>query len=269
MCKPLFAQRHTKCLWCSVTTVSDVAAPSLHTTTRSTTRVCLPPSPARTQPPPLPQVAFNSPAPPPPSLPASVQAAFAATNVTGFDNGTILSASNATSMPPVGGGAAAGGLPGAASDAGNSSRGVTVTVTVTAQQPSLQTELLSLSVQPDYLAPLKVVVGISSSFITNGFQPSSDFGRTLAGTEVLRWVRHAFLGESFSEPQHAACAPRPTEVSSSGIVLPSKPPLSLLANPTRFAVAPHAGTGALSTSQRHRSRLPTVALQTTWPSPHC
>lgn len=53
-------------------------------------------------------------------------------------------------------------------------------------QPLVQAELLSLSVKPDYLVPLKVVTGISSSFITNMVQPGSRIGRELTGTETLK-----------------------------------------------------------------------------------
>lgn len=87
------------------------------------------------------QAGFNSPAPnPPATLPASLMAAFAATNVSGFDNGTLLTATDAPATlpdeaPPVNGSSTGG-------DAVNST-----------SQPSVQSKLLSLSVKPDYLAP--------------------------------------------------------------------------------------------------------------------
>ena len=108
------------------------------------------------------QVGFNSPAPnPPPALPPTVLAAFAATNATGFDNGTLLSAANA------------------------SSASITSDSTKTTQ-PVIQTELLSLSAQPDYLVPLKVVAGLSSSFIANLVQPTRELGEAITGTEILK-----------------------------------------------------------------------------------
>lgn len=116
------------------------------------------------------QGGFNSPAPnPPPTLPASLTAAFAATNVnvTGFDNGTLLTVTNAPATPPDEAPPASG--------AGNST-----------SWPLIQTELLSLPVKPDFLVPLKVVAGISSSFITNLVQPDSRIGRELTGTETLK-----------------------------------------------------------------------------------
>jgi hypothetical protein len=122
------------------------------------------------------QAGLNSDAPtPPPTLPASLLQAFADTNVSGFDNGTRLTTRNTSSTPtnetpPV---AAAGQA--RLDSAVNSS----------ALQQLVQTELLSLSVQPSYLVPLKVVAGISSSFITNLVQPSQRIGRELTGTEVL------------------------------------------------------------------------------------
>jgi len=121
-----------------------------------------------------PQAGFNSPAPDPtPPLPASLLAAFAATNATGFDNGTLLTPHNGSNTPPQGA-AAAGGQPG--NDAVNN----------TQQRPGVQIELLSVTVQPDYLVPLKVVTGISSSFITNLVKPRKELGRELTGTEVLK-----------------------------------------------------------------------------------
>lgn len=56
------------------------------------------------------------------------------------------------------------------------------------QQLPVGSELLSLSVKPDYLVPLKVVNGISSSFLTIVVQPGRDIGKDLTGTEVLKCV---------------------------------------------------------------------------------
>jgi hypothetical protein len=121
------------------------------------------------------QAGFNSPAPsPPPSLPPSLLAAFAASNATGFDNGTILTATNASNTEDT-----------TPTGPSNATAGNT---TQQQHQRLVQSELLSLSVRPDYLVPLKVVMGISSSFITNLIQPAGTIGRELTGTEVLRWV---------------------------------------------------------------------------------
>jgi hypothetical protein len=115
------------------------------------------------------QAGFNSPAPsPPPTLPASLLAAFAASNSTGFDNGTLLTSTPATPSPQ-------------SPDTTNT----TANGTGEPRDP-IQTELLSLSVKPDYLVPLKVVTGISSSFITNLLKPQGTIGRELTGTEVLK-----------------------------------------------------------------------------------
>jgi hypothetical protein len=133
------------------------------------------------------QAGLNSPAPnPPPTLPPSLIAAFAASNATGFDNGTLLTATNASNAEAA--------TPNGPS---NTTAGNT---TQQQQQQLVQSELLSLSLKPDYLVPLKVVMGISSSFITNTVKPGSTIGRELTGTEVLRWAY------SLSQcATHAAC----------------------------------------------------------------
>lgn len=127
------------------------------------------------------QAGFNSGAPnPPPTLPASLLRAFATTNASGFDNGTRLTTRNAPNTPigrtPPAPAAGRAGRTNATNGALNS----------TALRQLVQTERLSLSVQPAYLVPLKVVAGISSSFITNLVQPSRRIGRELTGTEVLK-----------------------------------------------------------------------------------
>lgn len=137
------------------------------------------------------QVALNSPAPdPPPTLPAPILAAFASTNTTGFDNGTRLTAgTNASSStaPPAegagGGGAGGAAAPGSTDATNSSSAG---SDSSSSRSVLMQNEVLSLAVQPDYLVPLKVVTGISSSFITNKLQPQGRIGRELTGTEVVR-----------------------------------------------------------------------------------
>lgn len=78
-------------------------------------------------------VGLNTPAPqPPPQLPAPVLAGFAATNVSGFDNGTLLSSGT--------GAAAAGQL---SPQGGNASA-------------AFQSEPLPVTSKPAYLVPLKV-----------------------------------------------------------------------------------------------------------------
>jgi hypothetical protein len=125
------------------------------------------------------QVAFNSPGPqPPPPLPAAVRAAFAATNVAGFDNGTLLTPINASSGPQD------AGINSTAAD--RAPDGIGLLPGSNSTQQVVKTELLSLSVKPDYLVPLKVVTGISSSFITNMVKPGGAIGRELTGTEVLQ-----------------------------------------------------------------------------------
>jgi len=115
------------------------------------------------------QVAFNSPAPEPtPQLPPSLLKAFTATNVTGFDNYTLLSA-NASDATNTSSTAAPGG-----------------TAPLNSTQQLIETELLSLTVQPDYLVPLKVVAGISSSFLANAVRAEREVGEELTGTEVLK-----------------------------------------------------------------------------------
>jgi hypothetical protein len=108
-----------------------------------------------------------------------VLAAFAATNASGYDNGTLLTN---TSAPPDAPGSTS--APSSGRDDSNSSApGVPPQQQARAASAS---QLLSLSGQPAFLVPLKVVMGISSSFITNAVQPAGELARELTGTEVLK-----------------------------------------------------------------------------------
>eukprot|EP00879_Flechtneria_rotunda_P023516 GHRR01024878.1.p1 GENE.GHRR01024878.1~~GHRR01024878.1.p1 ORF type:complete len:572 (+),score=153.32 GHRR01024878.1:161-1876(+) len=111
---------------------------------------------------------FNSQPPnPKPTIPAPILQAFAATNTSGFDNGTILTQETAA----------------------NGTTGGTATSQLNALLP------LPVTAQVEYLVPLKVVMGISSSFITNTFKPGGVISRELTGTEVLRyWNEIDFTG---------------------------------------------------------------------------
>jgi hypothetical protein len=111
-------------------------------------------------------VAFNSPAPKPiPQLPLSLLEVFAANQSLTGKNGTLLTALNAS-----------------AAAAFNTSLNRSQQIS----QKVIQTELLSLSVKPDYLMPLKVVAGISSSFLANVVRAEKESGQELTGTEVLK-----------------------------------------------------------------------------------
>lgn len=121
---------------------------------------------------------------------------FATTNATGSDNDTLLTA-------PSGG--AAGGspaLPGARSTNTSGPLRSTTTSNYTSNgtsngspaPPLPPAEVLLLpQVRPQYVVPLKVIMGISSSFITNAAQPGGQLTRELTGTETLRCVREGRL----------------------------------------------------------------------------
>lgn len=107
-------------------------------------------------------MAFNSPAPEPiPQLPLSLLEVFAANQSLTSKNGTLLTAPNASTAAAV-------------------------NTSLNSSQKVIQTELLSLSVKPDYLMPLKVVAGISSSFLANIVRAKNESGQELTGTEVLK-----------------------------------------------------------------------------------
>lgn len=107
-------------------------------------------------------MAFNSPAPEPiPQLPLSLLEVFAASQSLTGKNGTLLTAPNASTAAAV-------------------------NTSLNSSQKVIQTELLSLSVKPDYLMPLKVVAGISSSFLANVVRAKKESGQELTGTEVLK-----------------------------------------------------------------------------------
>eukprot|EP00775_Hariotina_reticulata_P012591 gene12591-12723_t len=110
---------------------------------------------------------FNTPAPQPqPTIPAPILQAFAATPASGYDRSTGTLISN--------------------------------TSTATSRQNSsnlMRLQPLQVSAQPSYLVPLKVVMGISSSFITNMVRPGGTITRELTGTETLQyWNQVDFSG---------------------------------------------------------------------------
>ncbi|KAF8071044.1 hypothetical protein HT031_001126 [Scenedesmus sp. PABB004] len=110
----------------------------------------------------------SAPPAPAPPLPAPIAAAFAAAAAAGADNGTLLAAN---------------------ASAANNASAATAAAALNALLP------LSATVQPDFLVPLKMVAGISSSFTTNALKPGGKLGRELTGTEVLRyWSPIAFAG---------------------------------------------------------------------------
>jgi hypothetical protein len=101
---------------------------------------------------------FNTPAPQPqPTIPAPILQAFAATPASGYDSTTGTLITNTS----------------AAISNQNSSN-------LMGLQP------LKVNARPSYLVPLKVVMGISSSFITNLFKPGDTITRELTGTEYLQ-----------------------------------------------------------------------------------
>jgi hypothetical protein len=111
---------------------------------------------------------FNSPPPDPkPSIPAPILQAFASTaaRVTGLDNGTLTTNETVNSTTPR-------------------------------ARQLMQLEPLPTTSKPDFLVPLKMVMGISSSFITNMFKPTRTITRELTGTEVLTyWNQITFTGK--------------------------------------------------------------------------
>eukprot|EP00878_Enallax_costatus_P004763 GHUV01005014.1.p1 GENE.GHUV01005014.1~~GHUV01005014.1.p1 ORF type:complete len:688 (+),score=137.57 GHUV01005014.1:137-2200(+) len=114
---------------------------------------------------------FNSPPPnPKPIIPAPILLGFADTgaSVIGTDNGTLTT-------------------------------NQTVNSTTAAGSRLMQLEPLSVAGKPDFLVPLKQVMGISSSFITNMFQPTATITRELTGTEVLQyWNQIDFTGKQLA-----------------------------------------------------------------------
>ncbi|KAF8071043.1 hypothetical protein HT031_001125 [Scenedesmus sp. PABB004] len=121
----------------------------------------------------------SAPPAPAPPLPAPIVAAFAAAAAAGADNGTLLAAN---------------------ASAANNASAATAAAALNALLP------LSATVQPDFLVPLKMVAGISSSFTTNALKPGGKLGRELTGTEVLRYWRPADSGGDAARPTFATFA---------------------------------------------------------------
>ncbi|WIA31484.1 hypothetical protein OEZ86_002377 [Tetradesmus obliquus] len=134
-------------------------------------------------------IGFNTPPPDPkPTLPSPILQAFAATaaNATGFNNGSLRTNSSA----PAANVAAGNGSNSSSSSNSSASSG---------GRQLLRLQPLNVTAQPTYVVPLKSLVGISSSFITNMFQPGGEITRQLTGTEALDyWNQITFEGATLA-----------------------------------------------------------------------
>ncbi|WIA11774.1 hypothetical protein OEZ85_011868 [Tetradesmus obliquus] len=138
-------------------------------------------------------IGFNTPPPDPmPNLPSPILQAFAATaaNATGFNNGSLRTNSSAPAVNTA---------------AGNSSYTISNKSTASnssangTQEQLMQLQPLNVTAQPTYVVPLKSLVGISSSFIINMFQPGGEITRQLTGTESLNyWNQITFEGATLA-----------------------------------------------------------------------
>lgn len=61
--------------------------------------------------------------------------------------------------------------------------------------PDNNNTIIPVTVKPLFVVPLKVMVGISSSFLTQGARPETDFRQDLTGTQILEyWNQINFTG---------------------------------------------------------------------------